>query len=177
MFIEDYEEEDAYGDIRQVRQSADVKSNCLPLQGNESPHSAEELAQVELLKLLKDMRAPLYAYDTMMQWAANAVSKGHVFWHHFRSRDCLLEDLIERHKMEGLHPIIVPVLLGSGVQVEVVAFNFKEMIWSLFSDPQLMQQKNFDVTVSELLNPPTNPDNDDFIQSFLDTSSYQSAYR
>jgi hypothetical protein len=51
----------------------------LPFESALSSNNTEEVVEVELLKLLKDMRAPLYAYDNIMKWASKATSMGHEF--------------------------------------------------------------------------------------------------
>jgi hypothetical protein len=78
--------------------------------------------------------------------------------------------------MEGIHPHLTPVILESGTEVDVVAFDFKEMLFLLFSDQQLMQEKNFAMTISNLCHPPPCAEADDYIETFLHTSSYCSTY-
>jgi hypothetical protein len=89
-------EEDLFGNsiIIPMENAMELHSTFVPFGSNAICTNVDMLAQVELLKLLKDMRAPLYAYDSIMQWATNAALQGHVFQHGFRSRDCVIDDLI-----------------------------------------------------------------------------------
>jgi hypothetical protein len=112
-------EEDAFGNFQsvQVQSSAGAvqfyqqhEEDFTPCGSNIELTNVEESVQIDLLKLLKDMRAPLYAYDTMMQWAANATSLGYTFHHNSRGQDCILSDLIKRYNMQGIQPRLVPVV-------------------------------------------------------------------
>jgi hypothetical protein len=69
-------EEDMFGDFQSVHGGSSAgaaqvydagEQDFTPFGCNIQSTNVEELVQVELLKLLKDMRAPLYAYDTTMQ--------------------------------------------------------------------------------------------------------------
>jgi len=89
------------------------------------------------------MHAPLYLFDQLMQWAGNATTKGHVFKQHYTTRDAVLNQLFAEYNMKGVIPHLPPATLEDGSILEVVAFDFEQMVLSLLSDAELMEEHNF----------------------------------
>ena len=77
--------------------------------------------------------------------------------------------------MKGAKPTLVPIELESGANLQVVTFNFTQMLFSLFSDKELKQQKKIACNLSDLCQSPPQMGANDIIDSFLHTSSYHSA--
>ena len=140
--------------------------------------SIKDQVQVELLKLCKDMHAPLYTFDQLMQWAANVNTKGYQFKQNYSMREALLNRLFAEYNMNGVITRIMAAILEDGAWVEVVTFDFEQMVLSIHSDSELMQEKNFVFKLADLCAPPA-PYNvvDIEITSYLQTSGYTSAYQ
>ena len=45
--------------------------------------------------------------------------------------------------MKGVISRLQPAILEDATQLEVVAFDFKQMVLSILSDPELMEEQNF----------------------------------
>ena len=173
-------EEDEFGDYHAApieHQPINQRQVFVPFGSGLMFEDKDKIVQVELMKLLKDLRAPLYAYDSIMQWAADTTSLGHVFSQQFMLRETVLVELIRHHNMTNVAPQLISVDLEDGRSVDVVTFDFTQMVYSLFSDRELMQPDNFCVNIADLCRPPLPVGADDIIESFVHTTSYRSAYR
>ena len=78
-----------------------------------------------------------------MQWAANANTKGYQFKQNYTTREAVLNHLFAEYNMKGVISRLQPAILEDATQLEVVAFDFKQMVLSILSDLELMQEKNF----------------------------------
>jgi hypothetical protein len=113
-------------------------------------------AKIELLKILNTAKAPLYLYDQIMAWTKKAVN---VFDVDFGfeanlSRDKLVQELKVKYHLQNLEPTIHTLeLRGSGNTAEVVKHSFKDSLYSLLNDKQLMQPKNLLITPDDIYNP------------------------
>jgi len=110
-------EEDEFGNYHVPPRERPQMDQCqvfVPFGSGVIFQDKEKIVQVELMKLLKDLRAPLYAYDSIMQWAANATSLGHVFSQQFMLRETVLSELIRRHNMTNVAPEMISVDLEGG---------------------------------------------------------------
>ena len=84
------------------------KSHCQSFDGglSLSLFSAEEKVQVDLLRTLKRLHAPLIAYDEVMKWALRSCLQGHVFRDlPTSSRKTVMEKLKARVDLQGLRPL------------------------------------------------------------------------
>ena len=63
-----------------------------------------DIVQVSLLKLLHEIQAPLYVFDQIMSWAADAQLSGYTFRTNFRHRNKLMTALYDRLDIHGLKP-------------------------------------------------------------------------
>ncbi|KAI2497588.1 hypothetical protein MHU86_16894 [Fragilaria crotonensis] len=67
--------------------------------------SCEEKVHIELLQLLKDLKAPLSAFKYILNWAAKANENGHQFQTSCQpSRETVTKMLFSRYNMHGLVP-------------------------------------------------------------------------
>ena len=102
-------------------------------------------AKIELLKILNTAKAPLYLYDHIMAWTKKAVN---VFDVDFGvevnlSREKLIQELKVKYQLQNLEPTIHTLKLrGSGNTAEVVKHSFRDSLYSLLNDKQLMHPKN-----------------------------------
>ena len=63
-----------------------------------------DIVQVSLLKLLHEIQAPLYVFDQIMSWAADAQLSGYKFRIDFCHRKTLMTSLHDRLDIHGLKP-------------------------------------------------------------------------
>jgi hypothetical protein len=67
--------------------------------------SGEEKVHIELLHLLKELKAPLKAFSGILNWAAKANGQGHIFHPDCQpSRRRVVHNLYCRYNMKGLIP-------------------------------------------------------------------------
>jgi hypothetical protein len=118
-----------------------LRSNPLGLER----FSLEEKVQIELLQLLRDLKAPLKAFTLVLNWAAKSNASGHVFKEGCQpSREKVMRNLYERYNMNGLIPKEKQLYLPySQRTVSVVYFDASEVFASLLSCPTLNQDENF----------------------------------
>ena len=101
-----------------------------------------DIVQVSLLKMLHDVKAPLYLFDKILKWAAEANSMSYKFPSVFRHRKKLMSDLYDRLDMHGLKPQRKKYKTHDGSEDEVVTFDFKQSLPSLLRDKSLMSDDN-----------------------------------
>jgi hypothetical protein len=112
-------------------------------------------AKIELLKILNTAKAPLYLYDHIMAWTKKAVN---VFDVDFGvdvnlSREKLMQELKLKFKLNKIEPTVQTLQLrGSGNTAEIVKHSFKDSLYSLLNDPNLMQEKNLLLTPDDIYN-------------------------
>ncbi|KAI2511195.1 hypothetical protein MHU86_3160 [Fragilaria crotonensis] len=118
-----------------------LRSNPLGLER----FSLEEKVQIELLQLLRDLKAPLKAFTLVLNWAAKSNASGHVFKEGCQpSREKVMRNLYERYNMNGLIPKEKQLYLPySQRTVSVVYFDASEVFASLLSCPTLNQDEIF----------------------------------
>ena len=63
-----------------------------------------DIVQFSLLKILHDVKAPLYLFDKIMNWAVEANAMSYKFSSVFRHREKLMSDLYDQLDMHGLKP-------------------------------------------------------------------------
>ena len=137
------------------------ESTCnFTIQQNSSDNSLP--AKIELLKMLNTAKAPLYLYDHIMAWTKKAVN---VFDVDFGveanlSREKLIQELKVKYQLQKLEPTTHTLKLrGSGNTAEVVKHSFKDSLYSLLNDKQLMQPKNLLLSQEDIYNPDNNSNN------------------
>jgi hypothetical protein len=127
------------------------------IEGNGSENSLP--AKIELLKILNTAKAPLYLYDHIMAWTKKAVNVFDVDFgvENNVSREKLIQELKVKYQLQNLEPTIHTLKLrGSGNTAEVVKHSFKESLYSLLNDKQLMQPKNLLLSPDEFYNADSN---------------------
>ena len=112
-----------------------LRSNPLGLER----FSLEEKVQIELLQLLRDLKAPLKAFTLVLNWAAKSNASGHIFKEGCQpSREKVMRNLYDRYNMNGLIPKEKQLYLPyTQRMVSVVYFDASEVFASLLSCPTL----------------------------------------
>ena len=107
--------------------------------------SIEEKVQVELLSLLKKMRAPLSAFSDILKWAANSNESGHIFLQGQQpSREKAMRFLMKRFNMENLTPKHKSLYLPYSKQtVKMVYYDAHQVFASLLSCPSLNRDEHY----------------------------------
>ena len=118
-----------------------LRSNPLGLER----FSREEKVQIELLELLRELKAPLKAFSRILNWAAKSNASGHLFKVGCQpSREKVVKNLFTRYNMNGLIPKEKQLYLPySNRTVSVVYFDASEVFASLLSCPTLNKDANF----------------------------------
>ena len=116
-----------------------------------APLPVDMTLSVHLLQLLKKARAPLYLYGNIMKlFHDTSVEHPDLLLQPPIPRETVLQSLYQRYSLGGLRPVTTTVKLPSGNQTNVVRHDFYLSLFSLLTDPRLMQP-------SQLLIDPANP--------------------
>lgn len=111
-------------------------------------------SELKLYQFLQKIKAPLYAYDELMSSLSEISMSGHTFDVNFTSRKCLIEEMKNRYGAHGTLPVMKKISLERGNVIEVVTFDFLEMLRSLLTDPQCMQDENLTFPCNDPLQGP-----------------------
>ena len=107
------------------------------------PLKAAERTQIKLLNILKRKRAPLNAYQELLEWhlkekqhlGANESLKDTKF---YTDRKAIMKKLVARYNLEGLMPVKKSVRLPfSKANATVPCIDVKECIVSLLTNPRI----------------------------------------
>ena len=107
--------------------------------------SCEEKVHIELLQLLKELKAPLSAFQYILNWAAKANENGHVFQVNCQpSRETVTKMLFNRYNMNGLVPKEQKLYLPYSKRiVTMVYFDARQVFASLLSCQSLNKDECF----------------------------------
>ena len=100
------------------------------------------IASIKLLKILQKMNAPLYAYESIMEWTAECSNLGIMFSHNYPTRGNIIKKLSTEMCMTGMLPKESPLKLADDRIIKITHFDFKEMCFSILNDRNLMEDKN-----------------------------------
>ena len=110
------------------------------------PLKDAEITQIKLLDILKRKRAPLNAYQELLEWhlkesqflQANESLKD---TRYYTDRKAIMKKLVARYNLEGLMPVKKSVRLPfSKANVTVPCIDVKESIVSLLTDPRIQAE-------------------------------------
>ena len=136
-----------YNDINSVL----YVNNELPL----NKFSIQEKVQVDLLRTLKRLKAPLKTFQEVLNWSERAKCAGYHFTEGKPTRKALLSKLQAMTHLKELQPQTKKLQLPHSKQtVEIVYFSAKAVMTSLLSCPQLNQDKNYLFNGESPLTPP-----------------------
>ena len=124
----------------------EVSSNSLLRMANTSNSSIHrntismmENQYIDLLKILNSINAPKHAYNDIVKWARNLNTN---LMAQPISRENLISSLSKKLSLENLFPKMVALILPCGNTVQVTKTCFLTALFSLLSDPDLMQPQN-----------------------------------
>ncbi len=102
-----------------------------------------DLICVKLMQLVRACKCPLYAYDRIMEWAAESTLSGHKFEPAFTKREYKMKEFTEKFELQGAYPFTIPVKLYPNNRLAHVVFHdIEAAIFSLLTDSNLMQSQN-----------------------------------
>jgi hypothetical protein len=140
-------------------------------------------AKIELLKMLNTAKAPLYLYEQIIAWAKTAVNKYDVDFGietNF-SREKLLQELKSKYSLKNIEPKVQKLTLrGSLNTTDIITHSFKDSLFSLLNDKQLMQSKNLLISESDIYGLEKNPSNTNSTKVYGDINTgtvYQKAQK
>jgi hypothetical protein len=109
----------------------------------QSAPTPQLISEVSLLKLLNLYKAPLSLFPTIQKWAHKSVQMQHAFTCSFRQRDLVLLELEDQFDMlsSRFKPMLVSYLPDERPTVVYVS-SFADAVYSLLSDPELMDEDN-----------------------------------
>lgn len=94
--------------------------------------------EVNLLKIINDLGAPLYAYELIMKWARDSHLSNYSFDSKHKTYKQTISYLEDQLQFKICRPTNVPVtLLTDNATINVVVFDVKKMLASLFDDPRI----------------------------------------
>jgi hypothetical protein len=120
---------------------------------------AEYKTNVELLHLLKTCNTPLYMFDKIMGWANKSrwVHNYDFLPTQIAARDKFVGSLKNQFDYNCLEPTTCEILLpGSNSKGNLVLHDFKDCLYSLLSDPQLMDENNLLINPDDIFGSPLN---------------------
>ena len=117
--------------------------------------STSELAQLDLLNMLRKSGCPINMYDKIIDWVVHYSKKNNKIWTDslIFHRDPLLKYLSEKYEVQNREPIMKPVTLPDRI-ISLPTFSFVSEIMSMLQDPDIMNDKNiadgYDVMTGKL---------------------------
>jgi hypothetical protein len=105
-------------------------------------YTSSDIIHLQLMNICQSIRAPVYAYDALMNWAQNAKLSGYDFPSNAPSRKTFLDNLYSRFNMKAAKPKETTVPLHPDLTATVVTFSFDAMARSLLEDETLMAPEN-----------------------------------
>ena len=102
-------------------------------------HCTDDIGnEVNLLKIINDLGAPLYAYELIMKWARESHLSNYSFDSKHKTYKQTISYLENQLQFKICWPTNVPVTLCSdNAIINVVVFDVKKMLASLFDDPRI----------------------------------------
>jgi hypothetical protein len=117
--------------------------------------SIQEKVQVDLLRTLKQLKAPLKTFQEVLNWSERAKCAGYRFTEGKPTRKSLLSKLQAMTHLKELQPQTKKLQLPHSKQtVDIVYFNAKAVMASLLSCPQLNKDENYLFNGDSPLTPP-----------------------
>jgi len=110
--------------------------------------SNDKYQEIKLLKLLNNLGTPLYAYKLIMEWAKEAHLSNYNFDCQHTSHKQMIRYLQKKLQIKICQPTVLPVtLMHDNFQADVVVFDVRQMLMSLFDNQELNQMDNLVVNL------------------------------
>jgi hypothetical protein len=120
-----------------------VDSNLLEVVTFPTAFTNSARHEVNLLKLLLDIGAPNYAFQSFMEWGRASRMDDYHFQPQPQRFESQIRNLTELVGMKGCRPTAVPVTLEpDNLTLDVIVFPFATMLSSLFNCPKLNKIEN-----------------------------------
>jgi hypothetical protein len=111
-------------------------------------YTTPDKLNIELLKLLRDIKAPLYTFDEIMTMFSDAATNGHTVKPDFPKRDTVMKTLFKRFGLNSLQPTVKTIPSPKPPKVGVppkrytiVLHKFIAMLHSILNHPSVMNDK------------------------------------
>ncbi len=121
--------------------------------------STDQKWTILLLKILDDMNAPDYAFESVLKWARNAQADGHSFYPvggHSRVKnvDVLFKSVTNAQR---LLPSVLTVEVPYEPPCNVIAYEFAPQLLNLLQNPSIMTSENLLIDLHNPLQPYQSP--------------------
>ena len=139
--------------------------------------STDQKWTISLLKILDDMNAPDYAFESVLKWARSAQADGYSFFpdggqSRMRNVDVLFKSVANAHR---LLPSVLPVNVPHGPPCDVIAYEFAPQLLNILQNPSVMTAENLLIDFLNPLKPYESPDGR--LGDALSGSVYRDAYQ
>jgi hypothetical protein len=111
--------------------------------GYHSLFSKEDMASIDLLRILEEKRMPLGSYDLIRKWASKWTEEGTDFILLGQStREATVKNLSKRLGYDSLQSTVVPILLPCAKdKYDMPTFSFAAQFAAMLADPRLMRHE------------------------------------
>jgi hypothetical protein len=140
-------------------------------------YTTDQKWTVGLLKILDDMNAPDYAFETIIKWSRSAHEAKYSFYPPGDlTRACNVNVLfLSMDNATKLLPAVRNVVVPHGIPCHVIVYDFVPQLLSLLQNPVIMIQTNLSIDVLKPLDKFDSP-SDGQLGNVLFGSVYQQAY-
>jgi hypothetical protein len=139
--------------------------------------STDQKWTISLLKILDDINAPDYAFESVQKWARHAHADGYSFnpvggQSRLKNVDVLFQSVTNAQR---LLPAVVTVEVPHGPPCDVIAYEFAPQLLNLLQNPSIMTSENLLIDLNNPLKPYQSPDGR--LGDALSGSVYRDAYQ
>ena len=132
----------AESELAENRESLE-ESNLLEVVTFPTAFTNSACHEVKLLKLLLDVGAPNYAFQSFMEWGRDCRMDDYHFQPQPQRYESQIRNLTDLVGMKGCRPTAVPVTLEpDGLVLDVIVFSFATMLSSSFNCPKWNKLEN-----------------------------------
>ena len=135
-------------------------------------------AQIELLAMLKQSKAPLYLFDNIMQWCKQTFNTVKIDDMNSKivTRDKCIKNIRDQFDIHKISPVQCDLKLnGSLKTIKLVIHDFKQSLYSLLSDNFLMSEDNLLLTADTLYSKELSNMNHEILDDINTGSVYNNA--
>ena len=144
------------------------------------PFNKELRAQTELVTLIQRHKLPFKMYDEFMCWHKSIQDLGTLNFHATKDanvRETVLKNLKTRYGLNDEPNTTTYILPASGEEVQVTTHDFKDQLYSLLTDPELMKDENLLFCDDDVFGVPTATKSGEYMmKDVIDGSVYLMAH-
>ena len=143
---------------------------------NKTLHYSDNIIhEVKLLQIINELGTPLYAYKTILDWAKEAQLSNYNFESQHGTYQQTINFLEHKLLLGITRPQTIPVdMYKDNMKIDVVVFDVKKMLLSLFDNKDLNKQENLVVNMTNPFSRYTTCDN--LLGEVNSGKWYQTAY-